>query len=72
MLLVFLATMVWTGSPIDVERDVLIAFDLLLVLVVGLVLYAASARDPDGTARLLRPVAATADSERPRRSMGWR
>ena len=46
VLLVFLATMVWTGNPIDVEREVLIGFDLLLVLVVGLVLYAASARDP--------------------------
>jgi len=46
LLLVFLATMVWTGSPIDVKREALIAFDMLLVLVVGLVLYAASARDP--------------------------
>jgi hypothetical protein len=46
VLLVFLVTMAWTGRPIDVEREVLIAFDLLLVLVVGLVLYAASARDP--------------------------
>jgi hypothetical protein len=46
LLLVFLATMAWTGSPIDVKREVLIAFDLLLVFVVGLVLYAASARDP--------------------------
>src|SRR5687768_12274310 len=46
LLLVFLVTMAWTGSPINVERDVLIAFDLLLVLVVGRVLYAASARDP--------------------------
>jgi hypothetical protein len=45
LLLAFLATMAWTGNPIDVRRDVLIAFDLLLVLVVGLVLYAASARD---------------------------
>ncbi len=45
LLLVFLATMAWTGSPINVERQVLIGFDLLLVLVVGLVLYAASARD---------------------------
>ncbi len=47
LLLVFLATMAWTGRPIDVRREVLIAFDLLLVLVVGLVLYAASARDPE-------------------------
>jgi len=46
LLLVFLGTMAWTGSPINVERGVLIGLDLLLVLVVGLVLYAASARDP--------------------------
>jgi len=46
LLLVFLATMAWTGSPINVRREVLIGFDLLLVLVVGLVLYATSARDP--------------------------
>ena len=46
LLLVFLGTMAWTGRPIDVKREVLIGFDLLLVLVVGLVLYAASARDP--------------------------
>ena len=46
LLLVFLATMAWTASPINVKREVLIGFDLLLVLVVGLVLYAASARDP--------------------------
>jgi hypothetical protein len=47
VLLTFLATMAWTRSPIRVEREVLIAFDLLLVVVVGLVLYAASARDPE-------------------------
>jgi hypothetical protein len=46
LLLAFLVTMAWTGSPINVKREVLIGFDLLLVLVVGLVLYAASARDP--------------------------
>jgi hypothetical protein len=46
MLLAFLATMAWTGSGIAVGREVLIGFDLLLVLVVGLVLYAISARDP--------------------------
>jgi hypothetical protein len=46
VLLAFLVTMAWTGNPIDVEREVLIAFDLLLALVVALVLYAASARDP--------------------------
>jgi hypothetical protein len=46
VLLAFLATMLWTGNPIDVHRDLLIAFDVLLALVVALVLYAASARDP--------------------------
>jgi hypothetical protein len=47
LLLVFLVTMAWTGSPVNVKREVLIGFDLLLVVVVGLVLYAASARDPE-------------------------
>jgi hypothetical protein len=46
ILLAFLVTMVWTGNPINIQREVLIGFDLLLALVVGLVLYAASARDP--------------------------
>ena len=38
--------MLWTGTVIDVERDVLIVFDLLLVVVIGLLLYSLSARDP--------------------------
>jgi hypothetical protein len=46
LLVVFLGTLVWTGRGIDIERDVLIAFDLLLVVVLGLLLYAVSARDP--------------------------
>ena len=46
VLLAFLVTMVWTGSGIDVEREVLIGFDLLLVLVLGLLLYSVSARNP--------------------------
>lgn len=45
-LLVFLLTMAWTGRGIDIDRNVLIAFDLLLVLVLGLLLYSVSARDP--------------------------
>jgi len=45
LLLAFLVTMVATGSGIHVEREVLIGFDLLLVVVVGLMLYAISARD---------------------------
>ncbi len=46
VLLAFLGTMVWTGSGINMERENLIGFDLLLVVVVGLLLYAISARDP--------------------------
>ncbi len=47
LLAAFLAAVAWTGNPIDVKREVLIGFDLLLALVVGLVVYAASARDPE-------------------------
>ena len=46
ILLAFLGTMAWTGNAIDIKREVLISFDLLLAVVVGLVLYAISARDP--------------------------
>ena len=46
VLLAFLGTMVWTGNGIAVEREVLIGFDLLLAVVLGLLLYAVSARDP--------------------------
>jgi hypothetical protein len=46
MLVTFLGTMLWTGRGVDIEREVLIAFDLLLVLVLCLLLYAISARDP--------------------------
>jgi hypothetical protein len=46
LLLTFLGTLLLTGRGIDIERDVLIAFDLLLVVVLGLLLYSVSARDP--------------------------
>lgn len=46
LLFAFLGTMLWTGRGIDISRDVLIAFDLLLVVVLGLLLYSVSARDP--------------------------
>jgi len=45
MLLIFLGTVLWTGRGVDIERQVLIAFDLLLVVVLGLLLYSVSARD---------------------------
>lgn len=46
LLLAFLATMAVSGRALAVERDLLIALDLLLVVVLGLLLYAMSARDP--------------------------
>jgi hypothetical protein len=46
VLVAFLATMTWTGRGLDFQRDILIAFDLLLVVVLGLLLYSISARDP--------------------------
>jgi hypothetical protein len=56
-LIAFLATMMGTGRGIDIEREALIVFDLVLVLVLGLLLYSISARDsqapPDAFDRLL-------------------
>ncbi|MEU6861101.1 permease prefix domain 1-containing protein [Glycomyces sp. NPDC046736] len=45
-LLAVLVAIAVTTNAIDVERDMLILFDLLLVVVLGLVLYSISARDP--------------------------
>ena len=46
VILAYLATLVWTGRGVNVEREALIAFDLLLAVVLGLLLYSSSARDP--------------------------
>jgi hypothetical protein len=46
VLLAFLVGVVWTSNGIDVERQALILFDSLLVVVLGLLLYSLSARDP--------------------------
>jgi hypothetical protein len=46
LLITFLGTLVVTGRGLDIERDILIAFDLLLVVVLALMLYTLSARDP--------------------------
>jgi len=46
MLVTFLGTLLWTGRGIGIQREVLIGFDLLLALVLGLLLYSMSARDP--------------------------
>ncbi len=47
MLLAYLVALVSSGSLLDADRDLLILADLILVLVLGLVLYAISARDRD-------------------------
>ena len=46
VLVTLLASMAWTRNGIDLEREVLIGFDLLLAVVLGLLLYAISARAP--------------------------
>lgn len=45
-LLAFLVTLAWTGRGLHVDRAVLIGFDVLLLMVLGLLLYSVSARDP--------------------------
>ena len=46
MLPIFLAAMVFTGEWVDMDRDMLIGFDIMLALVLGLLLFSVSARDP--------------------------
>lgn len=46
MVITFLGTLIWTGHGLNIERDVLIAFDMLLVVVLGLMLYSISSRNP--------------------------
>lgn len=46
MLLALLVATLTSGSVLAVDRDLLILVDLILVLVLGLLLYAMSARDP--------------------------
>ncbi|MCO5203207.1 MAG: permease prefix domain 1-containing protein [Chloroflexi bacterium] len=53
MLVAAIFGMALTGNVVDAERDVLILFDVLLVIVVGLVLYSISARDSDATPTLM-------------------
>lgn len=45
-LLAFVVAVGWSGTGLHVDRDTLIIFDLLLVVVLGLLLYSISARDP--------------------------
>ena len=46
VLIVFLGTVLFTKSVVDIDRELLIAFDLLLAVVLSLLLYSVSSRDP--------------------------
>jgi hypothetical protein len=46
VLVTFLVALLATGRGVDFERSMLIRFNLLLVVVLGLLLYSLSARDP--------------------------
>jgi hypothetical protein len=56
MLVAFLATLVWSGRGVAIEREMLIGFDLLLVVVLGMLLYSLSARDPQAPAGVFEVV----------------
>ena len=45
LLVTFLVTMLFTGRGFDDQRNLLIGFDALLAVVLGLLLYSVSARD---------------------------
>jgi len=47
VLVTFLATLLFSGRALDVQREMLLAFNGLLVIVLALVLYSLSARDPE-------------------------
>jgi hypothetical protein len=46
VLVTFLGALLWTGGGLEIERNTLIQFNLLLVVVLGLLLYSLSARNP--------------------------
>lgn len=46
MLITFLGVLLWSGRGMTIDRNVLIAFDMLLVAVLCLLLFGISARDP--------------------------
>jgi hypothetical protein len=50
LMLTFLAAVLWTGRGVGMGREVLIAFDLLLAVVLALLLYNLSARAPSAPA----------------------
>lgn len=49
VIIAFLGTLLFTGNELIMDREVLIAFDLLLVMVLCLLLYSISARDAEAS-----------------------
>lgn len=47
VIITFIGTLLFTGNELIMDRDILIVFDLLLVVVLGLLLYSISAREPE-------------------------
>jgi hypothetical protein len=45
-LVAFLVALLWTGRGVEFDRDTLIQFNVVLIVVLGLLLYSVSARDP--------------------------
>ncbi|MDF1490109.1 permease prefix domain 1-containing protein [Tessaracoccus caeni] len=52
-LLSFLVVVAFTGSPVNLDRSVLIVFDVLLIVVAAIVLFTVSARPPESGPRAL-------------------
>lgn len=52
-LLAFLVVVLLTGNPVEMDREVLITFDALLIVVAAIVLFTVSARQPLARARAL-------------------
>lgn len=46
LMVVFVASLAWTGRGVAIDRSVLRGFDLLLVVVLAFLVYSVSARDP--------------------------
>jgi len=49
MLITFIGTLIITGNELIIDRNILIAFDLLLIVALGLLLYTISSREPNAT-----------------------
>ncbi len=49
MMITFLATMIFTGNKLIIERNILIAINLLLIVALALLMYSISSRNPESS-----------------------